>query len=201
MQHLQVEQGTEEWFNARLGIPTASNFSKIMTTKCLQSSSFQDYLNTLLAEKIINGKDELNNYKSKMMEHGNETEDEAVLMYEFQTGTETEKNGIFLNNKGTVGASPDRLVGENGLVEVKCPLAKKIVEYKRDKKDLPSIYTLQVQGQLWIAEREWCDFITYHPQMPLIINRIYRDEKIITGLTKYLTKFTDLLQSEYERIK
>lgn len=201
MQHLQVEQGTEEWFNARLGIPTASNFSKIMTTKCLQSSSFQDYLNTLLAEKIINGKDELNNYKSKMMEHGNETEDEAVKTYQDVTFNKTEKNGIFLNDAGTIGASPDRLVGENGLLEVKCPLASTMVKYMRDDKGCPNTYILQVQGQLWIAEREWCDFITYHPQMPLIINRIYRDEKIITGLTKYLTKFTDLLQSEYERIK
>jgi hypothetical protein len=105
-----------------------------------------------------------------------------------------------------VGVSPDGLVGDVGMTEYKCPMPKTHLEYLRlESGKCPSAYRWQVQGQLWVAEREWCDFVSYNPDFPenaqLIIRRVMRDEKAINELEIEVIKFLGDIEREVEFIQ
>jgi hypothetical protein len=196
MQIHNVEQGTPDWFELRKGIPTASNFSKILTPTGRLSTSKDTYLYELLSESVLGYKEETT--KTEWMERGNELEEEAAVLYELATDIDTEIVGFITNNG--VGCSPDRLVGKEGLLEIKCPKpsthTKYIVSQKMDNKYIP-----QVQGQLMVTGRKWCDWMSYHPELPPVIVRVERDEKYIEKLSTELEKFLKEFKENHEIIK
>lgn len=199
MKILDVEQGSEEWFNARLGIPTASRFKDIVTPdKLNKSASRKSYMYELIAEKLVKEKEE--HFKTEWMERGNEVEDLARSSYEFLNDVEVKQVGIILNDAGTIGASPDGLIGEDGGLEIKCPKSSTLVKYMLDGR-LPLEYKTQVMGNLWISEREWLDFVAFHPNMKMFKVRVYRDEEYIKKMAQHVNDFVDEMLESYEKIK
>lgn len=199
MKILDVEQGSDEWFNARLGIPTASRFKDIITpAKGDKSKSYKSYMYELIAEKLIKEKEE--SFKSEWMERGNEVEDLARSSYEFLHDVEVKQVGIMLNDAGTIGASPDGLIGEDGGLEIKCPKPSTLVKYMLDGR-LPLEYKTQVMGNLWISEREWWDFVAFHPNMKMFKIRVYRDEEYIRKMAQHVNDFIHEMLENYEKIK
>ena len=192
-------QGTPEWFAARLGIPTASNFGKIFTSAGKHSTSRNGYADCLLADYLA-GKPVDQMESTHWMERGNELEQQARDNYSFETGNEVDQIGfVYLDVKQTTGASPDGLIGDDGMVEIKCPKASTLVGYYG--KDCPAKYVPQVQGQLWICEREWCDFYAYHPLLLPVLVRVERDEKYIKLLAEAVAEFVEYLNKRKKALK
>ncbi len=185
-----VEQGSEAWERLRLGIPTSSEFHKILTPMGKDSKQADDYMNRLLAEWLFGGPLEEAAVETPWMIRGNALEMEAVRSYEFEREVQTDKVGFITTDGGMIGASPDRMVGANGLLEIKCPKPHThvghMVEPRVDKDYWP-----QVQGQLWIAEREWVDIQSYCPSFPTVIMRVTRDEPYIQKLREALLAFLE----------
>ena len=183
-----IEQGTEEWLRLRLGVPTTSNFGKIITPtgKKSKASTTEDYLNELLGQ-LLAGKLEPQT-KSYAMQRGNELEPEAVRYYEHYTGRQCREVGFVTTRDGRIGCSPDRLIDRDGLLEVKCPMYKQHVKNLRAGK-IDSKYIPQVQGQMLLTKRKWCDWMSYHPDMPASIVRVERDEEYIATMCEYLDEF------------
>ena len=199
MIQLNCIQGSPEWFTARLGIPTASNFGKILTAGGKASTSRKTYADKLLAEWLA-GKPVDQMETTAWMQRGNELEQQARDNYEFETGNEVDQIGfVYLDVKRKAGCSPDGYVGEDGLIEIKCPKASSLVGYYG--KPCPSKYVPQVQGQLWICEREWCDFYAYHPDLLPCIIRVERDEKYIKLLAEAVAEFNEYLDKRKKALK
>lgn len=201
--HLRVEQGTPEWLEARLGIATASRFGDIMTTiKSGESSARKNYRAELTAERLTGVRTE--GFKSAAMEWGSEYEPVARTAYELKTGLVTQTAGIFLHNKLRAGASPDALIGEDGLLEIKCPNTATHLETLLTKK-VPKLYYWQVMGQLWITGRNWCDFVSYDPRMPvnarMFVKRIFLDEDAIEDLEYSVEDFLTSVDEQVNFVK
>ena len=199
MHILNLEQGSDEWLKARLGKPTASRFGDIITPdKGDKSKTYTTYLYELLGELLSDGKDE--SFKSEWMSRGNELEEQAREKYEFLKDVSVQTVGIIFNDELTIGASPDGLIGSNAGIEIKCPKSSTIVKYMLEDR-LPLVYKPQVQGNLWISEREYWDFIAYHPNTNMFIHRVYRDDEYIKKMAMYLNEFVDELNTKYEYLK
>lgn len=186
-------QGSEAWLESRLGRPTASNFGKLITPTGKASTSAEGYINELIAQKITGEIPEF--FKSEAMQRGNELEASAKALYEFENDVEVVEVGLCLHDLLECGASPDGLIGDNAGLEVKCPLPHTHVSYLRDG-DIPAKYIPQVQGCLWITEREWWDFMSYHPSMEDLIVRVYRDEAYIKKLADLVTRAVEIIETE-----
>lgn len=192
-------QGSEPWFQARCGIPTASNFSKIITTKGEPSKSQTDYINELAYESI-SGIPTIG-HQTQAMLHGIETEAEARDLYQFMTDSEVVEVGMCYRDENRLfSCSPDGLVGEVGGLELKCPMGKTHVKYTLAGK-LPTEYFQQVQGSLYITGREWWDFVSYARGMDLFVVRVERDEEFIKKLEIQLSKFTTELAVTIGKLK
>jgi len=185
------EQGSPEWFEARLGIPSASMFSKIVTTKGVWSTQADSYINQLVAERLTGEREEI--YQSHHMIRGTELEPEARDMYCLVKDVEVQEVGFCLHDTLKAGCSPDGLIGEDGGLEIKAPAPATHVEYLRGGV-LPSRYKQQVMGCLWITQREWWDFVSYHPNMKPLIVRVERDEEYIAALEECVTKAVNLIE-------
>ncbi len=188
-------QNTDEWLIERSGIPTASNFSKIITGTGKPSTSANTYMNQLLAEWWLGGPvDE--NESTHWMERGIELEAEAAALYGFMTDTAVAETGFcFKDDKKLLGASPDRFVGDKGLLEIKCPKASTVVGYIL-KGGLPAKYKQQVQGQMWVCEKEFCDFFVYHPDMKPLLVHAERDDRYIKQMADMIEVFIeDMLEA------
>ena len=171
MKVISCEQGADEWFEARLGIPTASGFSRIITPKTGKlSTASKKYIAELIAEMVYPEKDFLGN---KWTERGHELEPEARHWYEFQTGNKVEQTGIILD-KGA-GVSPDGLIGKNGMLEIKCPKPSTHVEWFLVGM-LPDEHKPQCHAALHIAGRDWLDFVSYCPGFPPMLVRVEPNE-------------------------
>lgn len=186
MRIVVAEQRSPEWFAARLGVPSASQFGKIITPTGKRSTQADGYLNKLVAE-ILTGESEYQEPNDAMI-RGTVLEPEARAYYEL-IGGQVEEVGFCLHEDG-FGCSPDGLVGSQGLLEIKCPLAHTHVEYLREGV-LPGLYVPQVQGQLLVTGREWCDFLSYHPDMKPLLIRVERDEKFIQTLHDALREMVE----------
>ena len=196
MKIIDCEQRSDEWFKARLGVPTASSFDKIITTKGVPSKSAKTYLYKLAGEFVSGASEET--YQSAAMIRGCDLECEARNLYNFITGRFVEEVGFCL--KEGFGASPDGLVGKDGLLEIKCPLISTQVSYLLDK-SLPTAYIQQVQGQLLVTGRKWCDFMSFYPGLDPLIVRVERDEEFIGLLKIELKLFCAKLADTIEKIK
>lgn len=191
-------QGTAEWLRIRAGIPTSSQFDRIVTPTGKPSKSAEPYMLELLAERIM--RRPLATYMSWEMQRGSEKEIEAVRLYEFQTDTETTPVGFITNDSGAMGASPDRLVGDRGLLEAKAPSAHVHMAYLLSTGGAYEAYRVQVQGQLFICEREWSDVISYFEGLPLGLIRIERDETFIDKMQPLLDEFVEKLEALFQKV-
>jgi putative phage-type endonuclease len=195
---VDVQQGTPEWFAARCGIPSASNFDKIVTSTGAVSKQREKYLYQLVAERVTGRTEEP--YTNGAMERGKEMEAEARQLYELINGVEIKQVGVcYPDKKKLWAASPDGLVGDDGLIEIKCPQAYAAVSYLLAG-TLPTDYVQQVQGQMLTTDRKWVDFMSYYPGLKPMIVRVYRDEKFLLALDGELRKFAVELASLTERL-
>jgi hypothetical protein len=183
-------QGTTAWAQARLGIPTASQFDKIITEKKMEfSKSSAKYMYQLLAEQALG--EPLDNATSGLMIRGSVMEHKAVSRYELLREVDTEDVGFILRDDRRAGCSPDKLVGNDGLLELKVPGPTTHIEYLLDDEGIG--YKAQTQGQLWICEREWIDTMSFHPTMPGALVRQVRDEKFIAALEAAVFRFHEMM--------
>ena len=191
MIRLDVVQGTTAWANARLGIPTASAFSKIITPKTTKPSDQADkYMWSLIAEQLLSVP--MDDATSGFMERGTAMEKRAVSFYELQRDCEVDRVGFVLRNDRRVGCSPDGFVGADGLLEIKIASAPIHVGYMLGEAAADK-YRCQVQGQLWLCERDWIDTESYHPELVTVIVRQRRDEAFIAKLAAAIDQFLDYL--------
>jgi len=193
---IDCEQGSPEWIAARCGIPSSSHFNEIITTKGEPSKQRLKYLYRLAGEQITGIPEE--SYKSNAMSRGTEKEPEARNVYAFINDVEVEEVGFCLADG--YGASPDGMVGEDGLLEIKCPMLSTHVEYLLINK-LPTNYFQQVQGQLLVTGRDWCDFFSYFPGMNPLTVRVQRDETFLKSLKKQLEIFCQELKETVKKLE
>lgn len=198
MQVYDFEQGSPEWFEARMGIPTASEFSTVMAKGKDGGSSVTraTYLHKLAGE-ILTG-EPMESYSNVYMERGKEFEDEARRLYAFMTDNEPQRVGFVRN--GDAGCSPDSLIGKKRGLEIKVALPH--IQIERLKKGaLPAEHRAQVQGNIWLCERDSWDFVSYCPKLPLLVVPVPRDDGYIATIKGAITQFNAELAETVERIR
>lgn len=189
---MEIIQGTAEWKQIRLGKVTASRVADLVAkTKVGWGASRANYMAELLAERLTGTP--ADSYTNAAMQWGTEQEPDARSAYEFRTDAEVEQIGFIHHPAiGQSGASPDGLVGTEGMVEIKCPNTATHIETLLGGK-VPEKYVTQMQWQMACASRNWCDFVSYDPRLPermrLFVARIERDEKRIKELEANVTEF------------
>lgn len=194
---LDCEQGTEEWLTARLGIPTATGVSSIITPTGKKSSAWTSYLAELVAESI-EGLDE-NGYKSLDMQRGNQLEPQARMAYEFETDCEVvQVGGVYRNADKDMMISPDGLIPSlrKGL-EIKCPKMKTHIKYLLEG-GVPNEYLIQVQVALWVTGYDTWDFVSYCPEyqkQPIYIYTAQRDSKLMKAFDEHIPQFIKTLNA------
>lgn len=191
MKILNMEQQSPEWFAARQLRMTASNAQAIGNA----GKGLETYIYDLCAEYLSIKEKE--HYSNEHTDRGNELEAEARNVYEFETGNTVKEVGFCVLEEN-VGCSPDGFAGEDGLVEIKClddrPYLKMMVEDKIDSK-----YMWQMQMQMYVTGRKWCDYVVYNPNFGqnIIIRHVERDDKKIeaikAGLEVGKKKIKDIL--------
>ncbi len=189
-----IEQGTPQWHACRLGIPTASKFATVMAKG--EGKTRREYLLRLLGERLTG--EATDNYSNAHMERGKEMEAEARDMYEFMKDVDCKRVGFIRN--GEMGCSPDSLVDINGGCEIKTKLPHLQLDVLlRDR--LPPEHVAQCQGFLLVAEREWVDFVSYWPKLPLFVKRVYRDDEYIKNLVVEIDQFNSELAVLVDRFQ
>lgn len=187
-----MEQRTEEWFAARLGKVTASRIADVMAkTKTGYGASRANYMAELICERLTGAPQ--NAFTSSAMQWGTDNEPLARAAYEAALGDLVEETGFVPHDEiMAAGASPDGLVGTDGLVEIKCPNTATHIDTLLGD-EIPAKYMLQMQWQMACTGRKWCDFVSYDPRMPanmqLFIKRVQRDDTMIADIKKEVTAF------------
>lgn len=195
---VDIIQGTDEWHVARLGKVTASKISDLMAKG--QGVSRKNYEAQLIAERLTGEREET--FKSSAMERGNEVEPQARLAYEFFKDVTVSQIGFVEHPIIEMsGASPDGLVDDDGLTEIKCPnTATHIATILGGA--IKGTYVKQMQWQMACTGRKWCDFVSYDPRMPehlqCHVQRVERDDELITTIE---TEVKDFLTGIDEKIK
>ncbi len=202
--HTDIEQRSEAWFKIRLGVATGSNFSKAVSKGRggAASKTRADYMYKLAFERVhgIPFPDKFQGNSS--MDWGTETEDEGRIAFMTQTGLVVDQVG-FIEYDDDVGFSPDGLIGDDGDFEIKCPDTLTHMKYLQGMA-LPKAYNDRMQGGMWIAERDYCWFVSYdprYPSQPLHKRLIRRDEKAIKELRIGLVMFVQELKELTEKLK
>lgn len=198
MKVLNHEQGTPAWLQARAGIATASEFDSIMArVKSGEAASRRNYRAKLVVERLTGRP--VTTFQSAAMRQGTEREPDARVAYMVHTGAVVDQVGLCRHDDLEAGASPDGLIGTAGGLEIKCPELANHLDYLKQTAE-PAEYAWQIQGGLWIAEREWWDFVSFNPEFPehlqLIVRRVYRDEKRIQALADEVARFMDEVRAE-----
>lgn len=195
------EQLSPEWFAARAGIPSASNFDKIITGAGQPSKQAEKYMYQLAGERLLGTKEE--SYCNAAMQRGIELEPEARSFYEALYGCDVEQAGlVYKDERKIFSCSPDGLL-ENGGLEIKCPQLSTHIEYLTGNK-IPSTYYQQVQGSLYICGLEFWDFMSYYPGIKPFIIRVEPDLKFHARLEVELEKFCfqlDVLEKKIRDMK
>lgn len=197
---LDVEQNSEEWRQARCGSLGASGITEALAGGT--GASRENIKARLIAERLTGSVSE--SFTNASMQWGHEQEDNAANAYSFLSGNPTEKCGLYRHPvlNGT-HASPDRLVGDDGLIEIKCPNTATHIEYLKSQK-VPAKYVKQIQWQLACTGRQWCDFVSYDPRLPedlqTFVKRVDRDNEQIAKLETEVSKFLDEIQADIEAL-
>lgn len=196
-----AEQGSDEWFEERLGKVTASRVSDVVARDRTGKpyKGYYDYVIQLAIERVTGKR---KRFSSKYTDHGTEFESAAAEAYELaRPDADVREVGFVEHGEIAAGASPDRLVDEDGTMEIKAPNTDTMIRYmvsmiEKDDPDFELVgmlglkgnewkyYFDQIQMQLWIVDRKWCDFTVYDPEMPdqLLIKRVPRDDDYIDGI-------------------
>ena len=206
-------QRDADWYAARIGKATASRFKDAIAAKKqtekqkkdnLPGDPMQaqlDYLTELVVERLTGQR--VQKYVTAAMQWGDH-EPEARTAYERTTGTHVEETGFVAHDTLLAGCSPDGLVDWDGLIEIKCPW-NSAVHIETLLNGMPSDHVPQVQGQMWITGRQWCDFVSYDPRMPeplqLHIQRINRDPGFIADLEARITSFLQQVGTQVEALR
>jgi len=196
-----MEQRTEEWYASRLGKVTASRVADIVAkTKTGYSASRAKYMGELLCERLTGSRGDT--YQNAAMVWGVNTEPQARVAYEAALGELVEEVGFIPHPTiEMAGASPDGLVGEEGLVEIKCPTTITHIDTLLSI-TVPQQYMTQMQWQMACTGRKWCDFVSYDPRLPenmqMFIHRVERDDKMIAELEGEVVKFIEEMESKIE---
>ena len=190
---IDCEQRTQAWYDARLGLPTSSNFHRIVTPggKPTSGKGRDDYLNKLIAESIL-GHSTVD-YVSEAMERGLEMEPRGIAEYENEFDVTVKPVGFITSDDGSVGCSPDGLIEPGGDycggIELKCPLAHTHIGNMLDEAEFAKKHWQQVQGSMWITGRRWWNLVSYYPGMKLATVLCRRDEEQIEALRKHVSAF------------
>jgi hypothetical protein len=195
---IDCEQSSPEWYAARLGLPTASMFATVMAKgkDGGASATRKTYMHKLAGE-ILTG-DMMEGFTNDHMQRGKDMEAEARQTYAFIHGAKPQQVGFVVN--GRKGASPDSLLGDSGMLEIKTKLPHLMIDCIL-KDEFPVEHKAQCQGALWVAEREWIDIAVYWPKMPLFVKRAYRDADYIQKLSDAVDKFNEELDEVVDRIR
>lgn len=202
MHIIEVQQGSYGWQKLRLGLISASRFKDILTDPRSKadkesgnlSGTAEAYMNILIAEILTGEQEEIS---GKALDWGNEHEDDARAEYEFDYNQLVNQVGICIHDSLMYGASPDGLVGSDGMIEIKCPFISKN-HVSTVINGMPEEHMAQIQGNLLVNGRQWCDFISFDPRIDgehrLYVQRIERDEKYIAALEKKINNFSSKMQ-------
>lgn len=201
MKTIDCVQGSDRWLSARLGIPTASQFHRIITpAKGDLSKQARKYAYQLVAERLLQQPVEAAIGELEWVARGKLLEPLAVQQYEFTTDVETKPVGFITTDCGRIGCSPDRLiVGAQGGLEIKCGSPATHIGYLLDGPG--DDHKPQIQGQLAIAELAWSDLYGYHPELPAVLLRTHRDEPYIAKMQAALREFLDMLDDMLARAR
>jgi len=208
-----VEQNTDEWFELRKGHITSSKFNVIMVNafdkdkKFVATRAFNPpavkYAQKLALERVT-GRRREDNYTSKAMDDGHIYEPIARELYEIEKLYEVTNGGY--NELGWIGDSPDGNVGANGCIEIKCVISD--TQWERLKKGgIDNTYKWQIQGHLWLGDKDWCDFVSYcHASefvddKRLYIHRVERDYEMIHQLIMRANEFNKLINKHIQILK
>ena len=201
---VDVPQGSEDWFKARLGLVTASHFSTILASGRDGETSLTrtQYLNRLAGE-IITGEPTEETFQSKAMERGKSMEAAACADYEERKGVSLKRVGLGINFSGLkrCGASPDALVGFDGGLETKTMRPDLMIPLLLKGSTMLPEHRAQVQGNIWVFERDWWDLKIYWPKMPDFTVRVTRDEGYIRELSNEVEKFNHELKRLVEQLR
>jgi putative phage-type endonuclease len=199
-----IEQGSAEWLAIRLGKVTASRITDVLAKgKSGEAATREDYRTELLVQRLTNEPGE--SFTNAAMEWGVLQEPMARISYEAQANVFVEQ--VAFVDHPTIewfGCSPDGLVGETGLVEIKCPNSKTHIKYLLGGKP-PAKYVPQMQCQMAVTGREWCDFVSYDPRLPedlqLFVVRLERDVSYIMAMEEEVDKFLKEVSGMYSKLK
>jgi putative phage-type endonuclease len=199
----EIIQGSTEWFYQRLGKVTASRVADVIAkTKTGYSASRDNYMAQLVVERLTFTKQE--SYTNAIMQWGTEQEPFARAAYEAAQSVMVEEVGFVRHPTiEWAGASPDGLVGDDGLVEIKCPNTSTMIETLLSQK-VPGKYFTQMQFQLACTGRKWCDYVVFDPRMPekaqLFVKRVDRDDTYIAEIEAEIVKFLAEVKSQVQQL-
>lgn len=193
---IDCEQGSEMWKELRCGLVTASRVADVIATvKKGEAAPRKNYRIELMCERLTHVP--YPQYVSQDMQWGIDHEDEAAAAYELHAGVLVDKCGFVIHPSVSMfGASPDRLVGEDGLVQIKCPTTKTHLEWMLAGA-IPVEHAPQMLAEMSCTGRDWVDFVSFDPRLPeayqLFVRRYERDEKLIAAIEKEVTHFNQEL--------
>jgi putative phage-type endonuclease len=188
------EQGSDEWLQMRLGKVTASRVSEVISKGRgkAPSKSAETYMIELIAETLTGKSKPF--FENDAMRWGTETEPQARSMYEVNNNFVSVREVAFVEHNSQVGISPDGIIGEDGLLEIKCPATT--TQLKRAlSDDYSADYKAQIQMQLWVTKSKWCDFVSFDPRLDCkagyLQQRVYRDEEYIEEMKVKVYAFVE----------
>ncbi len=201
----EIVQGSPEWFKARLGMVTASRIVDVMAKGRGGGASVtrKNYMAQLVAERLSGNPTET--FKSGAMEWGTDNEDQARSAYEFLTDNTVRQVGFIRHPKFEMaGASPDGIVGNKGLIEIKCPNTATHIDTLQSQK-VDRKYMLQMQWQIDCTDSDWCDFVSFDPRLPgnvsLFCKRVSRDDELISEIRSAVDTFLGELNQLQETLE
>jgi len=193
-------QRTAEWHAQRLGLVTASRISDVMMAP--SAAGYRNYQAQLVCERLTGKPTE--GFKSAAMQHGIDTEPLARAAYMARQAVIVEEVGFINHPDLEAGASPDGLVDSDGLVEIKCVQPATMLDFL-DSRKVPADHALQIQWQLGVTGRGWCDYAVYQPSLPerlqLVVIRVERNQPRIIEITERVTKFCEEVRARVQRLK
>lgn len=193
---LDCEQRSPEWYAARLGLVTASELHTVLAKG--EGKTRRTYLLKLAGEAITG--EPAQSYSNANMERGRVMEPEARAFYSFTKNVELTPVGFVVNEKHKAGCSPDSLIGDDGALEIKSMFPHLLIEVMIGGV-VPPEYKPQLQGILWLAERDWIDLSIYWPKMPAFVKRAGRDEQYIARLAREVAEFNQELAALVKTLK
>lgn len=199
-----MEQRSPEWFAARLGKVTGSRVADLMAkTKSGYSASRANYMAELICERLTG--EQLERFQNAAMQHGTDTEPQARAAYEFMTDRAVVETGFTIHPTiADFGASPDGLIGADGLLEIKCPNTATHVDTLLTE-TVSAKYITQMQAQMACTGRAWCDFVSFDPRLPsalqLWVTRIQRDPAFITDMEAEIAAFLTELDAKVDALR